>query len=77
MIQMDVLAKGIHEGDTIPSLDNAYVVEVDDEFDGGLYEVGQFTAAFPDHTVLVTYHDRDGEENYLLLRPETLLTVIR
>ena len=63
------------EGDFIVGLDNGYVVEVD--FDTDYISLGRLSGRLPDDMVLITYHDQDGEENYLILREEHPVTVER
>lgn len=66
-----------HDGVTIPGLGNAYVF---------LAETGNgyltypstgpgYDGAMPEDTVVVTFHDYQGEENYMLLNPEMPLEV--
>jgi hypothetical protein len=79
MATLKVQADALIEGDYIPGLDNGYVVEVD-ENDGYLSypRVGSgMSAALPMDTILVTYHDANGEECYLMLPSESMLTIER
>lgn len=66
-----------HEGVTITGLDNAYVFEAKTGNGYLTYpSTGSgYDAAMPEDTVVVTFHDRYGEENYLLLNPEMPLEV--
>lgn len=68
-------ARELREGDMIPGLDNAYVAEVE-ENDGYLSYPGG-NGAMPEDTILVTFHDSMGEENYMLLNPDSMLTIQR
>lgn len=74
---MIVFAKDLKPGMTIPGLDNAYIFEKE-EGNGYLTypeSGGGYAPAMPDDTVIVTFHDRNGEENYMLLHPEMPLEV--
>lgn len=76
---IQIAATDVQEGDFIPGLDNGYVVEVE-EGNGYLsYPRTGYgaSARMPEDTVLITYHDREGEECYLLLPPDSMLTVER
>lgn len=72
-------ASELQEGDFIPGLDNAYVYEV--ETGNGYLSYPStgygMATAMPEDTLLVTYHDADGNENYMLLSPEARLTIER
>lgn len=63
----------IRIGDFIPGLDNAYVIEVEEQecasFDTHGYHplLGTF--------IVVTYNDAEGDEGYLLLTPGTKVEV--
>jgi hypothetical protein len=76
---MNVQADEVQEGYFLTDLDNGYVVEVEE---GGGYlsypqtSYGQ-SVAMPDDTVVITFHDANGNENYLLLHPEHPLNVKR
>lgn len=72
-----IQARFLREDDWIPGLDNAYVVEVrrgaDYEIPGsGTYPNPRVSAG---DVVYVTYHDAEGEENYMLLQPTAMLTI--
>jgi len=65
-------------GDFLPGLDNGYVVEVEENdgyfsYPGG----GRVTAAMPDDTVLITFHDAQGDECYLLMPGDSQIQVER
>lgn len=68
-----VLAETIKAGDFLPDLDNGYVVEVDHDPDLRT----EYNSIFGDGLVLITFHDENGDENYLLLSPETFVRVKR
>jgi hypothetical protein len=56
----EVKAKKVRPGDFVPGLDNAYVVEAEQE----RYD-----------TVRITMHDKDGEEVTLICGDDMLVTV--
>lgn len=72
-IATKVDANQIRVGDFIPGLDNAYVIEVEE----------QECASFETHGyhpllgtfIVVTYNDAEGDEGYLLLTPGTKVAV--
>lgn len=74
-----VMASEVTEGDFLPGLDNGYVVEVEE---GNGYLSYPLTstgtiAAMPEDTILITFHDADGNECYLLLPGESMISVKR
>lgn len=76
---MKIQADELREGDFLPGIDNGYVYEVET---GNGYlsypSTGYGTnAAMPEDTILVSFHDADGNENYLLLSPECMIEVSR
>lgn len=78
MIQT-IKASQVQEGDFLPGLDNGYVMCEPEVNNGYLsYPVtssGGYNVAMPSDTVVITFHDRDGEECYLLLPSDSRLTV--
>lgn len=67
------------EGDMLVGLDNGYVVEVE-EGNGYLSypSIGYgMNAAMPDDTLLITFHDSEGNESYLLCPPDLMVEVSR
>jgi len=72
-----ILAENLEPGMVIPGLDNAYIIDVDTGKGYLTYpSTGSgYDAAMPDDTIVVTFHDREGEENYLLLNPRMPLEV--
>lgn len=67
------------EGDYLVGLGMGYVVEVE-EGNGYLSYPSSSSgadAAMPEDTLIVTFHDVGGNENYLLLTPECMVTVER
>lgn len=79
MATLKVQADAVQEGDFIPGLDNGYVFEVEENQGWLSYPrtVPGQGAAMPSDTVMISYHDADGEECYLLLPAESMLTVER
>lgn len=77
---MKIQADELREGDFLPGIDNGYVYEVETETNGYLsYPSTGYgsNCAMPQDTVLVCFHDADGNENYLLLSPECMIEVDR
>lgn len=76
---MKIPANEIEVGDFLPGIDNGYVFEVE-EGNGYLsYPSTSYgmNSAMPEDTVLVSFHDADGNENYLILSPECEIEVKR
>ena len=72
-------ASEVQEGDFLTGLANGYVVEVE-EGNGYLSypSTGSgYAAAMPEDTILITFHDEEGNENYLLASPSLRLDVSR
>jgi len=72
MTTTKIKASELREGHSIPALDNFYVVEVEDNFDLG---TGRFNVRVGEGLLFITGHDAEGEENYLLLSPESTVEV--
>jgi len=73
---MKIPASALREGHSIPGLD-AYVIEVE-EGNGYLsYPSTSYgmAAAMPQDTLLITFNDSQGDENYILLSPECMVEV--
>lgn len=68
-----VAADQVEEDDFLPGLDNGYVVDVEE----GPDLRGDYNTRFAGEHVLITFHDADGNENYLLLLPEHEIEVAR
>ena len=66
MAQQTVEASEVREGDFFPALDNGYVVEVETEDD-----------LWGSPSVVITFHDRHGDEAQLRCAPDMLVTVER
>ena len=63
-----VPARKVRQGDSLPGLDNGYVIDVEENdgyfsYPGGRDSMG----AMPEDTVCITFNDADGEECYLIL----------
>ena len=71
--QIFVAAAEVEPGSYIPGLDNAYVFEVDHDPDLRC----EYNTNVAQGLVMVTYHDSEGEEGYLLLTPATRIEVLR
>ena len=77
MIQ-NIKASQVKEGDFLPGLDNGFVIRDPARNEGYLaYPLprGGTEVAMPSDTVVITFHDADGEECYLLLPADSRLTV--
>lgn len=80
MQTLRVKANEVQEGDFLPGLGDAYVFQAPETGDGYLsYPMtdGGMSAAMPEDTVVISFHDRDGEENYLIVQPEFEIQVNR
>lgn len=77
--EIEVTALNINEGDYLPGISNGYVVEV--ETGNGYLDYPRTgygsSGAMPDDTIIVTFHNDQGDEGYLLLPPDTRVTVLR
>lgn len=69
----NVRLKDIEEGDFLTGLDNGYVVDVDSAANVSL---GLWSAAPYDY-LKITFHDAEGEEQYLIGAPNTRLSAFR
>jgi hypothetical protein len=68
-MSVEIKAKKVKRGHTIPGLDNAYVIEVERQ-DGYLSipgGSGRYTVAAPEDTILITFNDAQGGEGYLMV----------
>jgi hypothetical protein len=67
-MSVEIKAKKVKRGHTIPGLDNAYVIEV--ERQNGYLSVpggGRYSIAAPEDIVLITFNDAEGGEGYLMV----------
>lgn len=78
MIQ-NINASQVREGDFLPGLNNGFVYEEPEVNNPYLsYPVsssGGYSVAMPSDTVLIKFHDRDGEECFLLMPSDSKLQV--
>lgn len=74
MAEKVVKAKKVREGDFLPGLDNEYVF-VDAERDPDVVINGGRVTA--EEAVLISYHDQQGDENYVLCGKSQPVTVRR
>lgn len=62
-------ASKVREGDFLTGLDNGYVYKTEDNESGYLSYPGysRYGVAMPEDTVLISFHDAEGQECFLLL----------
>lgn len=75
-----VTASNVREGDYLPGLGMGYVFTEPETGNGYLsYPSTSYgmDTAMPDDTVLIMFHDADGEECYLILPPDSVVEVSR
>lgn len=79
MAEIKVSADGVETGDFLPGLDMGYVIDVENNSSGYFSYPGlnRYPAAMPDDTILITFHDSQGEECYLLVPGDFTITVSR
>lgn len=65
------LAKDLAVGDFLVGLDNGYVVDIEPDPD---WRDGH-NVGYGHGMIGVTFHDQQGEENYMILNPETNVEV--
>ena len=70
---MFVAAEEVQEGDFIPGLDNAYVVDVEEDADFR----DRDNIGLAHDKITLTYNDAEGDEGYLLLTRGTRIEVRR
>lgn len=80
MIEQKIKARHVQEGDFLPGLNNGFVFTDPEPNDGYLsYPRGHYgggpDVAMPGDTIIITFHDAEGEECYLLMPADSLLTV--
>lgn len=68
-----IRAEQVQDGDSIPGLDNAYVIEVEENADIR----GDYNLGLARDKTTITYNDAQGGEGYLILTPDTYVTVER
>lgn len=77
---LTITASEIQPGDFIPGLGDAYVFDVETNEAGYLSYPrtdGGYDAAMPEDTIVVTFHDHAGNENYMILDPGCRVEVQR
>lgn len=74
---MRIPASELREGHMLPGVDNGYVYSVEENHGYLSYPSvdGGYSAAMPEDTLLVTFHDNQGDENYMLLSPNVMIDV--
>src|SRR5690349_17974657 len=70
-----VPAREVEPGSMLPGMGNGYVVEVENDVECSAF-TGRYNVVLGTFTVL-TWHDVEGNEEYALLSPETLVEVAR
>lgn len=79
-VQETKSARNLVEGDSIPGLDHAYVIEtiLDEEIsirEGSGYSNYPYVA--PNSHVLITFNDANGNEGYLIVDGDMPITIER
>jgi hypothetical protein len=69
-------ARDVEEGDFLPGLDMGYVFDVDVDEQIRTFTAGEVNILMGEFTV-ITFHDQDGDENYLILKGDVPVTVER
>lgn len=73
-----VNAEEVKVGDFLPGLSNGYVFEDPEPASDSLSFFSGFTPVRPDESlVLISFHDEQGDENYLILRSDFQVQVNR
>jgi hypothetical protein len=72
---IQVTASEVQEGDFLPGLDNGYVFQ-EPETDHDLRD-GRYNTAVGRGLALISFHDQNGDECYLLAPPDMTVTVTR
>lgn len=73
MAEFNIPAEEVQEGDFLLGLDHGYVFEIEEDHDLR----GDYNCSFGKGLILITYHTAQGDENYALLSPESLVRVGR
>lgn len=77
-MSIKIRAKFVEEGDFLPGLGDGYVFETPECGEGYLsYPRTSYgtPVAMPRDTIIIGFHDAEGEENYILINPEAMVTV--
>ena len=69
-------AENVRNGDFLTDLDNGYVVDVESEPNVSLSSC-RYAHGTGEGMVLITFHDAQGEENYLILRSDHPIEIER
>jgi hypothetical protein len=74
----EVNAEDVTEGDFLPGLGMGYVfaAAVVDTYDNRV-SIGRYYTVTEDDYVLIQFHDRDGNENYVVMAKEARITIRR
>lgn len=75
-MQKTVKAKKVKVGDYLPGLDNGYVFD-EPERDPYVVFDNRFPANMGSGMVLITFHDAEGNENYVVCGKDMPITVMR
>jgi hypothetical protein len=76
MAQKTIKAKKVRTGDYLPGLDNGYVFD-EPERDPYVVFDNRFPVNVGSQMVLITFHDNEGNENYLIVGKDMPITVER
>lgn len=74
-VEMTVPAEEVEEGDFLTGLDNGYVFEEPERNPNIGY--GRWNTALGEGAVLISFHDAQGDENYLICAPDMKVSVRR
>lgn len=64
---VEIKAKKVKQGHTIPGLDNAYVIEVERQDGYMSIPGGRYSISAGEDIVLITFNDAQGGEGYLMV----------
>ena len=73
----DVTAEQVQDGDYLLDFDNGYVFETVDPASNVIVWKGSYYQALDNQLVYIGFHDAEGNENYLILRPNHPIRVGR
>jgi len=65
----------LQEGDFLVGLDNGYVFTVEEDISDSISLDRTYNVSLGGDMVLVTFHDSNGDENYLILNRDFPVTV--
>jgi hypothetical protein len=60
-------AEEVREGYSLPDLDFGYVIDVEESPE---LSYGRHSASFADGMIMITFHDANGNENYLIVQKD-------